>query len=84
MTTITTNSNLFGQALRANAIFSGASGILFVLAAGNLSELTGIQPPLAFIIIGIGLMIYSAFLFRLRRSAYRLGGHHRRPAVGGR
>ena len=68
MTTITTNSNLFGQALRANAIFSGASGILFVLTAGNLSELIGIQPPLVFTIAGLGLMIYSAFLFRLRRS----------------
>ena len=68
MTTITTNSNLFGQALRANSIFSGISGLLFVLAAGNLSELTGIQPPLVFTITGLGLMIYSAFLFRLRRS----------------
>lgn len=68
MSTIRTNSNLFGQALRANAIFSGISGILFVLAAGILSELTGIHPPLAFTITGLGLTLYSAFLFQLRRS----------------
>lgn len=68
MTTLSTRSKMLSKALRANAIFSSLGGLIFVLDASMLSDLTGIHPPLAFTLTGLGLIAFSVFLFRLRNS----------------
>lgn len=61
-------SNLLRYSLRGNAVFSGLSGAGFVLAAGYLASLTGLQPPLIFTITGIGLIGYAGLVWRLSAS----------------
>lgn len=69
MTTLSaTRSNLLSQALRANAIFSGLGGLIFILDASRLSDLIGIHPPLILTLTGLGLVGFSFYLFRLRNS----------------
>ena len=61
-------SNLLRYALRGNALFSASSGAGFILAAGHLASLTGLQPPLIFTIAGIGLIGYAGPVWRLAAS----------------
>lgn len=56
-------SQLLQRTLQGNALFSATSGLGFVLAPGWLARATGIEPALAFTIIGIGLLGYSAWLW---------------------
>lgn len=76
MTTQTTNFeqtgnhefNLLRTTLRANAIFSDVSGLVMLLASGWLSKVTGIEPPVTFLIIGVGLLGYALWLWFNSRS----------------
>lgn len=70
---MTTNTTVYNQpqptmlrnALRANGLFSGSSGISFVLLANVLSTWTGIAPPVLISAIGVGLILFSGTLFWL-------------------
>jgi hypothetical protein len=55
--------NLLRYALRADALFSAATGIISLAAAQPLATLIGIEPPLVFYGLGIVLLLYAAFLF---------------------
>lgn len=65
--TVTTNggtrSQLLQRTLQGNALFSAISGLGFVLAPGWLARITGIRPALAFIVVGVGLVGYAAWLW---------------------
>lgn len=52
--------------LLANAMFSGMSGVVMVLGHSSLADFIGLSEPLALIIIGLGLIVFSAFLFWLK------------------
>jgi hypothetical protein len=54
--------NLLRLALRADAIFCIATGVIGLAAAQPLSALLGIQPPLALSILGAIVAVYGAFL----------------------
>lgn len=69
MTTLTKDSKMLSNALLANALFSGLSGLVFALDAGFLADFTGINSPFAFVMIGIGLLGFAAYLWQLRKSA---------------
>jgi len=56
-------SNLLRNALRGNALFSGLSGAVALLAAQSLAAFTGIQMPVVFIILGVVLILYAIDLF---------------------
>ena len=53
---------LLRSALRGDAIFSEVSGLVFLLFAGRLSTLTGIQPPLI-TVMGAVALVYGALLW---------------------
>ncbi len=52
-------------ALRANTVFSLLSGLVFTLDSAALANLTGIQPPLVFILVGLPLAVYGLLLWML-------------------
>ena len=54
---------LLRNTLRANAVFSEISGLVFLLFAGRLSALIGIQPPLVFTVMGAVVLGYGALLW---------------------
>lgn len=56
------SSNPLRWPLRLDGLFSGIGGILAIGFSQPLAALTGIQPPLALIIVGIGLLDYAALL----------------------
>lgn len=56
-------SRLLQRALQGNALFSATSGLGFALAPGWLAQVIGIQPALAFTAVGIGLLVYAAWLW---------------------
>jgi hypothetical protein len=49
--------------LYANAIFSGVSGLLFVIASQPIARFLGINMPWVILILGIGLVGYAALLY---------------------
>lgn len=53
-------------ALKANGLFSIASGIVLIAAAGPLGEVTGLPSP-ALRIVGLGLVPYAVLLYRWSR-----------------
>ena len=57
------SANLLRRALQGNGIFSTVSGLVFVAAANSLATFTGIQPPLAFTVIGVIVLSYALLLF---------------------
>ena len=61
-------ANILGTALYGNAMFSALSGILMLVASKQTAELTGITPPLVFIIVGVGLLGWVAYILSVRRS----------------
>lgn len=56
------SSNPLRRPLALDGLFSGIGGVLALVFAQPLATLTGIQPPLALIIVGIGLLDYAALL----------------------
>ena len=64
--TIQSSRPTLGQrVLRINAIFSGLSGLLFVLAATLMAALTGISSPLVIGAVGAGLLLFAFLLYRM-------------------
>ncbi len=61
----TPKTNLLRTALKANAVFSALSGLVFTLDSAILAELTGIQPPLVFVIVGLPLVVYGVLIWML-------------------
>jgi hypothetical protein len=55
-------SSLLKRALRANGIFCTTSGLIIALAASPLAAFLGEIPPLALVIVGVGLIPYGVFL----------------------
>lgn len=49
--------------LYGNAIFSGVSGLLFIIASQPIARFLGINTPLAILMLGIGLVGYAALLY---------------------
>jgi hypothetical protein len=49
-------------AFMANALFSAASGLAFVLAGGHIASLAGLASGLPLQLVGIGLLPFAAFL----------------------
>lgn len=64
LTSSTADTRLFRRVLRGNAVFSGASGAILILGAVPLASLFGLDAPLVFVVIGIGLLLYAAWLLR--------------------
>ncbi len=66
MTTVqsTTQGNFLRRVLQANGIFSGLSGVAFILGARPLAAFLGLTAPLILMGIGLGLLLYAAALFR--------------------
>ena len=63
-TTITTRSRLV---LRANAVFSTVGGLIAVVAAGWLSDVSGIDHVALTRLGGIGLLLFAVDVFRQSR-----------------
>ncbi|MCH6257957.1 hypothetical protein MLD52_15465 [Puniceicoccaceae bacterium K14] len=55
------------RAIRANAVFSSVSGIVFIGFAGWLASFTGIISELIIRVVGIGLVGFAAYLFLLTK-----------------
>jgi hypothetical protein len=60
---VSANQTLIRRILYANAIFSGVSGILFVLASNPIAKFIGLDASLPILIIGIGLIGYAALIY---------------------
>ena len=57
-------ASLLRNTLRADAIFSGMSGLVFALAAVPVAEFIGISYPAALIIIGVGFFPWAYMVYR--------------------
>ena len=57
------NSTLLRRALGANALFSASSGLLLVGAADSMAAVLGDVAPWILRPIGVGLLLFAAFLF---------------------
>ena len=64
MTITRTDSGLLFRALLGNAVFSGVSGLVLLLAAAPVAAATGIQPPGVLMAVGIGLIGFCVLLLR--------------------
>ena len=60
---ISANQTLIRRILYANAIFSGVSGILFVLASNRIAKFIGLDVSLPILVIGIGLIGYATLIY---------------------
>lgn len=49
--------------LYGNAIFSGVSGLLLILASRPIAAFLGLDMPLPILILGIGLVGYAALIY---------------------
>ncbi len=61
--TTQTNSTFIRRVLYGNAIFSGISGLLFVIASNSIAKFIGVDTPLAILIIGVGLAGYAVLIY---------------------
>lgn len=59
-----TGEGLLRRALRANAIFSGASGVGLLVGAGPLSGFLGVGKPWVLFVVGLSLVAFAAGLLR--------------------
>ena len=57
------NQTLIRRILSGNAIFSGVSGLLFILASNPIANFIGLDTSLPLLIIGIGLIGYAALIY---------------------
>ncbi len=68
MTGNATAAPLLRRAMQADAVVSGAAGLLLTLLPGPLSVLIGFEQPDHLLVVGIGLIGYAAWLlFSSRR-----------------
>jgi hypothetical protein len=73
MTGNATAAPLLRRAMQADAVVSGASGLLLTLLPGPLSALVGFTEPDYLLAVGIGLIGYAAWLlFSARRPEVNL------------
>ncbi len=57
------SDTLLRRALRANALFSTASGALFLLASPQVADFLGLDGAAPFIAVaGIGILLFAAFV----------------------
>lgn len=56
------NSGLLRVALRLNAAFSGLSGLVLILLPEQMGLLLGFSSPAVFLVVGVGLLGFSADL----------------------
>jgi hypothetical protein len=63
--TETDNSTFIRKVLKANALFSGLSGLLFVFASTEIAAFLGLALPAAITVVGILLLIFAADLLFL-------------------
>ena len=63
--TDTDNSTFVRNVLKANALFSGLSGLLFVFASTEMATFLGLALPAAITVVGILLLIFAADLLFL-------------------
>ena len=54
-------------ALRANATFSTVTGVIGIVAAGWISDRSGIEPAWIVRLVGVGLLLFAADLIRQSR-----------------
>jgi hypothetical protein len=47
------------RSLMANAVFSGFSGLVFVLAAGPIARSIGLDDPITLVVVGASLLLYG-------------------------
>lgn len=57
------SSSAIRSILYGNAVFSGISGLLFIFASQPIARFLGVDTPLAFLLLGIGLVGYAALLY---------------------
>lgn len=56
------SSRFLRNALRANALFSGVSGLCGLVAAAPLAELLGVAPPFLVSLTGLNLIAFAVLL----------------------
>jgi hypothetical protein len=57
------NQTLIRRILYGNAIFSGMSGLLSIVASRPIANFIGLDASLAIFVIGIGLVGYAALIY---------------------
>lgn len=63
--TVIRSEALLRRALRANGVFSGLSGLLFMLAAAPIASFIGLPWSWPLFVTGVGLLGYAIALFRV-------------------
>ena len=59
----TTNQTFIRRILYGNAIFSGVSGLLFLVASNPIAKFLGLDASLVVLILGIGLVGYAVLIY---------------------
>ena len=57
------NQTLIRRILYGNAIFSGVSGLLFIVASRPIANFIGLDASIAILVLGIGLVGYGALIY---------------------
>jgi hypothetical protein len=57
------NQTLLRRILYSNAMFSGVSGLLFIIASRPIANFMGLDASLAVLVPGIGLVGYAALIY---------------------
>ena len=57
------NQTIIRSILYGNAIFSGVSGLLFILASNVVANFIGLEPSPVILVIGIGLAGYTVLIY---------------------
>jgi len=68
-------TSLLRNSLLANASFSVITGLCSLFLANNINQLFGLSTPIIFIVLGIGLILFSSFVFLtafIKRSSWVL------------
>ncbi len=66
-TKVEVNGRFLRRVLRGNAVFSTLAAAVFILAARPLSEFMGITPPVALIVLGLGLLPFAGFVYAVSK-----------------
>jgi hypothetical protein len=63
------SATLLRRVLQADTIFSALSGLAFIVGAGPIGRFLGVDAPLVLAALGVGLLLYAAFLGRTAAQA---------------